>query len=150
MANKLDVNSIMPYVIIGGVIFAGYKLLQKIGLVKTAADAAASNAAASLQNANYFSPDYYKTGGAGTLILTAAASDFLAKSIYDSKGIFNDDEDKLFGVFKSLKTKSQVSFLAEVFYRKYKRDMIAYINSFLNDKEMLTLKNIVDKLPNYK
>lgn len=150
MAKKIDVNIILPYVLVGGAIFAGYKLLQKLGLIKTASEAAASNAASVLQTANFFAQDYYKTGGAGTLILTNAAADFLAKSVYDSKGYFNDDEDKLFGVFKSLKTKSQVSYLADIFYQKYRRDMITYIRSFLNDNEMLTLKNIVDKLPNYK
>ena len=40
--------------------------------------------------------------------------------------------------------------LLSFFYQKYRRDMITYIRSFLNDNEMLTLKNIVDKLPNYK
>lgn len=149
MANA-KTDQYLPFILVAGVVFAGYKLLQKIGLVKTAADAAAANAASSLQTANYFSTDFYKKGGAGTMILTAEASDYLAKAVYDSKGWFNDDEDKLYGVFKSLKTKSQVSFLADVFYQKYRRDMISYISSFLNDSELYKLKNIIDPLPNYR
>jgi hypothetical protein len=146
MAKNNSINDILPYIAICGLLLIGLPILRFTGLIKNQSDVDAN----AILTGNAFDPKFWKKGGAGTLILTDASAKFLAQSVYDSKGFFNDDEDKLYGVFKSLKTKSQVSYLADVFQHIYKRDMITYINSFMNNNELSVLKKIVDGLPNFK
>jgi len=110
----------------------------------------ASKKVKDLDTADYFNPNFWRKGGVGTLIINAAGAQGYTKLIYDSKGTFNDDEAKLYGVFRALKTKSQVSYLAMKFQERYSKGLYEYIKNFLNDGELVTLKNILDPLPNFK
>jgi len=148
--NSKEINNYLPLLILVGVGFVGYKFLQKIGLVKTNKEVTDENNVNNLIVNNAFDRTFWKQGGPGTLILTAISADYLVKSVYDSKGWFNDDEDKLYGVFKGLKTKSQVSYLSDIFWNKYKKDMISFIMGFLSNSDLVKLYNIIDKLPNFK
>lgn len=143
MAKQTD---LLPIGLIAIAVVVGIPLFKLTGIIPGRNEGNAN----AVVGANYFDPKWYKTGGSGTYLLNSASATLLAKNIYDSKGYFNDDEDKLFGVFKSLKTKSQVSYLAEFFYKKYSKDLVAYLQTFLNDDEMARLKKIIDPLPNYK
>ena len=73
-----------------------------------------------------------------------------AKMLKDSKGVFNDDEAKVYGVFQSLRTKAQISFLAKVFFDVYQQSLLSYLLSFLSDSEMVNVAKICNKLPAYK
>jgi hypothetical protein len=141
----------------GGLLIAflgGKAIFEKLGLVDSAeekqAEAEIKNQMQQLSTGNYFDPDFYKKGGAGTMLLTMSAASSYAKIIYDAKGILNDDEAAVYGVFQSLKTRSQVSFLSEVFFKTYKKSLIAYLMSFLNDSELAIVAKICNRLPDYK
>lgn len=134
--------------------FGGRAILQKLGIVQTASDqAAAMETQAQMQQlstGNYFDPDYWRTGGSGTLLLTVGAAQNYAAILKNAKGIFNDDEAAVYGVFQSLKTRSQVSFLAMVFFQQYGQSMLGFLQSFLNESEMTTVAKITNKLPAYR
>lgn len=104
--------------------------------------------------ANYFDPKFWRTGGDGTLILKQSSAEKFAKQVKDAKGILWDDQDELFAVFKSMKTKSQVSYLSMVFSDLYKKDLPTYILGNNLDTEgaaeLVKIKSIVDPLPKYK
>tara|TARA_R110000868_G_C10964734_1_gene768992 strand:- start:6406 stop:6993 length:588 start_codon:yes stop_codon:yes gene_type:complete len=70
----------------------------------------------------------------------------VAKEIYNSKGLFNDDEQMLFNSFNKLRNQAQVSYIAEIF-QKDKRDLTTFLKSFLNDEEMAKLYRIVANKP---
>lgn len=70
----------------------------------------------------------------------------VAKEIYNSKGLFNDDEQMLFNSFNKLRNQAQVSYIAEIF-QKDKRDLTTFLKSFLNDEEMAKLYRIVSNKP---
>lgn len=153
---KKEIN---PNLILAGgaillVYLGGRSIFQKLGLVQSdqSAQAAADvqNQMIQLQQGNYFDPDFYKTGGPGTLILTVSAATTLSRILYNSKGTFNDDEAAVYGVFQQLKTRSQVSFLASVFFNIYKKSLIGYLSGFLNAVELATVAKITNKLPSYK
>ena len=153
---KKEIN---PNLILAGgaillVYLGGRSIFQKLGLVQSdqSAQAAADvqNQMVQLQQGNYFDPDFYKTGGPGTLILTVSAATTLSRILYNSKGTFNDDEAAVYGVFQQLKTRSQVSFLASVFFNIYKKSLIGYLSGFLNAEELATVAKITNKLPSYK
>ena len=139
--------------------FAIRPLLQKFGVVKTAEDKLVDAQTNLGNNQNAFSPVFYKSGPAGTKLLTYSGSADLAKRIYEAMGNFTDDEAAVYSVFRMLKTKSQVSFLSERFASIYGVDLLEYLkrgrNQFnpasgLNSDELAVVLNIVNKLPNFK
>lgn len=84
--------------------------------------------------------DKTKPTGWGSQLIT------VAKEIYNSKGLFNDDEQMLFNSFNKLRNQAQVSYIAEIF-QKDKRDLTTFLKSFLNDEEMAKLYRIVSNKP---
>lgn len=109
------------------------------------ADQAAQQQLQQLNNTNCFSPNYYK-GKPGAILLYMADAIRISKIIYDAKGFFNDDEAAVYGAFQSLKTKTQVSFLAEVFFNKYKVGLWGFLQNMFNEKELAQVATIVNKL----
>jgi hypothetical protein len=185
-----EVNSwIVPAAKLGAVAvgaFAIYKLLQKIGLVKTAeeettqADTEEASQSAATANVNpeseanrnamlSFNPQYRsalviayakkygkdktKSQLAAWLKLQQMPSDtasIFAKQIYDSKGTFNDNEDTLYNIFRNIKTQYQLSFISGIFSTVYKKDLLEYLKSFLNDVEINKLLTMVKNYPQYQ
>jgi hypothetical protein len=144
--NEIDPNTILA---VGGLVLlymGGRNILQAFNVVPDQADRNAQTQITQMQTDDYFSPNYY-TKFPGALLIRVADANILAKRIYDAKGVFNDDENAVYGVFQSLKTKSQVSFLASVFYTNYKKSLYGYLLSFLNTQEMANVAAICNKLP---
>lgn len=135
-------------IVVGGFIF-GKKLLEILQITDTKEEKKTTADATALEKSNYWNPAFatdtekgkYKT----VQLLTSATGNSLAEKIYNSKGVFNDDEDAIFGVFNSLNYQSQVSSLAGWFYKKYSYDLYSYIKSFFSESELQQLKNIIDK-----
>lgn len=157
MAKEINPNLVLAGGAVLLVFLGGRSIFQKLGLSPSNEDLqlqqSIQQAQQSLSSNNYFDPQWWKKAVAkyGTaLILKNDQADGYAKLIYQSKGIFNDDESQVYGVFEQLKTKSQVSYLADRFYAVYKQSLLQYLNSFLNDKEMLIVFNITSKKPEYK
>ena len=73
----------------------------------------------------------------------------LVEQLWDATGYFNDDEEAIYGVFRSLKTKSQVAFLAKRFFELKGQDLYNYLSNYLNDSELLNVKGIIDSKPMY-
>ena len=72
-----------------------------------------------------------------------------AGRIYQSKGIFNDDESRLYSVFQAMPTQLQISYLSSVFTQQYKKDMLDYIKGFTNEEERAKIFDIVKNKPLY-
>jgi len=126
--------------------YAGYKLLQKIGLVDDEEarkkDVVNAEIAKSIK---FFDVDYYKTVPVSNIFKQSVTDDF-AKQIFNAKGFFNDDEDTIFSVFRQQKYRSQISWLAYRFRIMYKTDLYAYLRGFLNNKEILNVFEIIQGL----
>lgn len=145
-----NTDYIVPAIAIGAGIYF-YKDLKKLFTT----DRGENNATAQeVLIADYFSPDFWRKGGLGTLLLTVASAKEIAKKIYNAKGFLWDDQDVLFAVFKSFKTKSQISFVAMTFANMYNKDLPKYIlGSNLDTEgayELTQIKKIVDPLPNFR
>jgi hypothetical protein len=102
-----------------------------------------------LETGDYWSPSFWKQtkppAGYEVPILKMATASEYAKQIYDSEGIFNDCETCLYDVFRKMNYFPQISFLAEVFSIKYKKDLFQYIKGFSNEEERATIFDIVSK-----
>ena len=143
-------NDYSTYILpIGGLVLL-YFVLQRFGLVK---DTVKQQTESEQLFKNYFSPTYLqqlmKQGGR-TALMTQNDVARQVKDLYDSKGIFNDDETKLYGAIKRFKYKSQISQVADAFNKKYNKDLAFYLNSFLNESELSRVYDFTDNLPSGK
>jgi len=105
-----------------------------------------------LKNENYFDSSYASDLKKNNVILSLSdyGKSTYSKIIWDSKGIpylTNDDEAAVYGVFRALKSKTQVSVLSEYFFIKYNKDLKAFLQSFLSKNEFGNVATICNKLP---
>jgi hypothetical protein len=150
-------------IIYGGAVLLAYfgvlrPILNKLGITKSKEAKTIDEQENKTNKENPFSPVFYKLSPSGSKLLTGKSADYFAKQIYDAMGVFGDDEAKIYGVFRSMKTQSQVSFLAERFQVLYKTDLLDYLKrgysnwntaSGLNANELNQVITIVNKLPKY-
>ena len=142
----------------GGLLIAYFgilrPILQKLGIQNTQADITVANQQNQSNATNPFSPVYWKTVS-GASLLKKAYTDQLAKQIYDALGYFSDDEAAVTSVFRLMKHKTNVSWLADVFQQNYRTDLFDFMKngkgflpqaglSSIDLNEIITL---VNKLP---
>ncbi len=86
-------------------------------------------------------------------MLTVASAKTYAKDIRDSWGVFDDDEDKIYSVFRALKDQVQVSQVAYQYYidpKSNKINLIDDLKSRLSKDEVGQVLEIVKKMPQYR
>lgn len=71
----------------------------------------------------------------------------LCYKIYDSKGIFNDEEDSIYNSFQILNSKAQISYLSNTFSKIYNKDLLSYLKNFLNSDELTKIYQIIKNKP---
>jgi len=94
--------------------------------------------------------------------ITLSSAKNIAKGIYDSFSNFGDNEQKVIGIFKQFNTQAQVAVVANIFYKTYSKDLWSFLKKGkssnvitdlyggLNNQDLNTILNIVQKLPKYK
>jgi hypothetical protein len=148
-------TAIDPNILIkAGVSIAGlfivYKLLQKTGLLPSAESTQAAQNLQQLESASVW--DYNKflsTLPAGAKLLTQSGAAAYVEDLWDATGTFNDDEEAIYGVFRAMKTQSQISALAKRFNQLKSKDLYGYLKDYLNEEELLNVKKIIDQKPKY-
>jgi hypothetical protein len=135
----------------------GKKAMEKLGVINTPAEDLVQNTVTT--SGNPFSPVYYQSFGSGTLLLTRSTAEAYAKQIFDAFNMgFGENFPKIFGVFRLLRTKSQVSFLADVFQQKYTKSLLDTLHNGtsrfmgfpwegLSGDELAQIISYVDTLP---
>lgn len=68
---------------------------------------------------------------------------FLAFKIKEAKGLFVDNPEIVFNCFQQLFSKTQISYLADIFQVYYNQDLTSYLNDFLDSAEMTKIYNII-------
>jgi len=149
--NKIDPNVIIKAgVAIAGLLIAR-KILQSVGVLKTSSDVQNEQNLQQLESANYWNyNDFLAKVPAGALLLTQGGATAYVNDLWNATGTFNDDEEKIYGVFRAMKTKSQVAALAKRFNQLKSKDLYGYLNDYLNESELLKVKSIIDQKPTYK
>ena len=139
------------------VLFIVYRILNSVGLVKTAADKKNEEvkkaAVATLRTEEYFNPDYYADKSFHSLDIDTAI--LYAKQIRAAMMGLGTDEESLYTIFGQLPSKTAVSQVAYQYKRQYgfpfyiKSDNLKVdLLNELTPAEVETLMNIIDKLPN--
>lgn len=152
MNQKIDYNLLM----IGGLFVGGYfiikPILEKLGL-KESADEAAAKAKLKEQETIYNIwggiTSLQKAAGnkKKIVLLTSSGADYNAKTINNAFGIVNDNEDQIFGVFRSLRYKSQVASIVSAYYKLFKKDLLTTLKSRLSQAEINEIINIIETKP---
>ncbi len=126
-------------------------LLESLELKDSAADKTREKTENLDYNKDYWNPNFYKTpfpaGIKGAVISTRAYMNEAVKKLWDATGVFNDDEQAIYGVFNALKYKTQISFLTDIFFEQKGQNLYQYLRNYLNDSEMDTLLTITNKKP---
>ncbi len=99
-----------------------------------------------------YSENIGKKIGKPIYMLTVASAKGFAKDIKDAWGVIDDDENKIYGVFRALKDQVQVSQVAYQYYMAStdKINLIDDLKSRLSSDEVGQVLNIVKKLPAYR
>jgi hypothetical protein len=145
-------------VLVGAYFLILKPILEKLGLSKSAEEQQLSKEidVASTSITSPFSPRYWKEAKVKTIITTDALNK-LVSTLYDAQSSFTgDDEASIYNVFRQLKYKTQVSYLADAFQKNYKFDLLESLKnghpssinwrSGLNSEELQTVFNIVKNL----
>jgi hypothetical protein len=148
-------NSVDPNILIkAGISLAGlfivYKILQKVGVFPSKESNESKQNLLQLENATVW--DYNKFLSnlpAGAKLLTQNGAEAYVDDLWNATGYFNDDEEAIFGVFRAMKTQSQISNLAKRFNQLKAQDLYSYLKNYLNEEELLTVKKIIDQKPKY-
>ncbi len=148
-------TGLLVYLGIGAVAYFAIVIpfLESLNLMDTKEEKDAAKLQTETENADlskdYWNPNYTKQGAGKykVFLLTDSSSRSLAKRLMDASGVFNDDEEKIFAVFRELKYKTQISFLASVFTKMYSKDLYTWLKATLNQSELNTVLTITSKLP---
>ena len=71
-----------------------------------------------------------------------------AKTIYDAKGLIHDEEDSVFNVLKTYKTKTGVAALVYIFSQST-RDLAGFLQTFMSNDQFSVILKLVSKLPDF-
>ena len=166
VATKVAENKATPYIILGVVVIGGgltiyvtMKVLEALQLKDTREEKIASRRAGKLIAEKAFDPAHAYNHPSRVTISTKDA-EILAHTIYKSSGYtqaedgwtgwdwlgwaYDDDEDAARGAVRQAKTTYNLSKVADVFFKKYKKGLLAHLEGFNGDEEMEKYYKIVE------
>jgi len=123
--SKMTTQDVMPFIYIGGAILAisiVNKILDKLGLMGS------KKRHNEIENPNSaFKPAYYKQYSVYTYAITTSQAKSFAYTIHNAFGVFQDDYNAVLSVFNQMRTKCNVSYLAEIFIQEYGEDLLNFL-----------------------
>lgn len=123
-------------------------IMRRVGIIETKEDKERDKQAKQLGTStdSPFSPRYYKEQKGTVQLIPKATAEKLADQLNDAIGFFSDDENVVYGILRQLNYKTQLSWLADVFFEKYKMDMYQLLNRNLGEEEMDVVNSIATQL----
>jgi hypothetical protein len=70
-----------------------------------------------------------------------------AEKINDAWGTFNDDEEAVYAIFRSLRYQTQVASIVDAYKKLYNKDLLTTLKSNLSDSEFNEVINIIGTKP---
>lgn len=85
--------------------------------------------------------------GKNVTLLTYATAVGKADAINDSLNWYNDDEERIYGIFRSLNAQTQVASIVDQYRARHKADLLATLQDYLSKDEMNQVISIIDQKP---
>jgi len=141
-------NKATPY-IIGGIIIVGmgltyFGIIRPILCATGVADCKKSKKIRDIMSYKGFDPNYSRPS---KVSLSHDRAKQLAKQIYDSGGVFNDDEGGFYSALEEAGSADNLSLIARMFSAKHKQSLAEYITYYLDDAD--EVERIKDILKSY-
>ena len=154
---KIDALETGKFILLGAGVFVLYKTFKGLGLIKSAQEEANEQKIEQLNTGNFkpLNPRFWQEvknqyPKYSVKIISANAVKNFVQDLKDADLIVASNKDKIFGVFNQLKYQTQVSYLADVFFQKTKKDLDSYLNSgwgkLLNDTDKIKLYNLINSM----
>ena len=147
---SFDPKLIITGVIAFGIIWFGRKIALKTGLIQSQQAQQQQQLLQNLESSDLWDLALFKSKvpqGTRYKALTSAAAYNAAAKIDDAAGYFNDNEEAIYSVFRSLTTQSQVPFVADAFRKKYTKDLYFFLKDTLSENELTNIANIINAKP---
>jgi hypothetical protein len=150
---NIDPIEVGKWAILIGVVYAGYKILQKVGLINTEQETAEEETNAAVDRKQWAQPNFYLKNPPNNkvkVLKTSAGANGIALLIYEAYDVFDDDEEQMQGALKQLTYKEQYSQVAAAFYNKYTEDLTTFLKAHFNESELYPVWQHIENLPLYK
>jgi hypothetical protein len=150
---NIDAIEVGKWAILIGVVYAGYKILQKVGLINTEQETAEEETNAAVDRKQWAQPNFYLKNPPNNkvkVLKTTAGANGIALLIYEAYDVFDDDEEQMQGALKQLTYKEQYSQIAAAFYNKYTEDLTSFLKAHFNESELYPVWQHIENLPLYK
>lgn len=154
MMKRKDTIRISSALIIIGLGYLGISSWQRNKLFKKISELIGPGSSLTMSNFDeWFSQGFWKTAGEGrnVIIQDDKILNTWANTIYDSTGFVNDNEDSVFGVFRTLPDGVSLSQLSEKFQKRHNKDLKEYISYYYGDRdEQQKISVILNDKPAYR
>lgn len=150
---NIDAIEVGKWALLIGLFYAGYKTLQKLGLINTEQETKEEETNAAVDEKNWAQPNFYLKKPPGNkikVLKTSAGASGIALLIYESYGYFNDNEEQMQGALKQLTYKEQYSQVAAAFFSKYAEDLTRFLKAHFSESELYPVWQHIENLPLYK
>lgn len=133
-------------------------ITNKLGLTQSEKDKIEENRIEEANNNQGWNPNFWQTVPNNRYPKVTRFKDSYAeqyaKDIYNAFGFFNDDEDKIYTVFRAMRSQVHLSQVVYYFNKNYKMDLLRrlqtpwyYMKDGLDPKEFAIVASMVNKLP---
>jgi hypothetical protein len=150
---NIDAIEVGKWALLIGLFYAGYKTLQKLGLINTEQETAEEETNAAVDRKQWAQPNFYLKNPPNNkvkVLKTTAGANGIALLIYEAYDVFDDDEEQMQGALKQLTYKEQYSQVAAVFYNKYTEDLTSFLKAHFSESELYPVWQHIENLPLYK
>lgn len=153
---------VVGLVVVGGVSLAGflvYKAFQGVNALlesfnlkdtkeeKENQDLVDKATGTNIDKYREFDPNFWTSLGSTILVYTEEYSKAQAKVIDSAWGTFNDDEEKVYGVFNSARSKAHISRIAQEYLKYTGKDLLYDMKSRLSSDELAQVIRITQSKP---
>lgn len=135
--------------------FAAAPLLENTGLKDSKEDVTRQKVETQTGNKDYWRGSWWRLppsqlpvkGVKSLIVLKPSIGASYIQNLYSAMYGPGTNEEKIYGIFRQLKYKAQVSHLVSMYFDKYKIDLYQQLRSELSDAEMNIVLQITEKLP---
>ena len=150
---KIVVYGVVALAVVGLAYFGIIKpILNAVGLTKTKEDREADQIQDKLSRQQVLSPLLY-TQNKDKITISSQKAYENASNIYDAKWggawYLSDDEDLAVGSITNTGSKVNISYVSYIFNKTYGKSMEAYLTSFLENENWVTIDNYIDKIKTF-